>query len=521
MTPVDVALYREDNLSMLRRTLLLLSTAFVAFAALPDVVKTDNGQVSGTTGKDPSVRVFKGIPFAASPAGENRWKAPQPAAKWDGAKKADTFSLTCTTGAGGGAGKGGKGGGKGGPPTSGEDCLYLNVWTTAQSANEKRPVIFWSYGGGFTGGSGSEPRYDGEALAKKGVIFVTYNYRLGALGFFAHPELAKESSHNTSGNYGVMDTIAALRWVQKNIAAFGGDPNRVTIDGESAGAIMIATMVGSPEGKGLFQRAMGQSGAWMGLSMTKMRTRQQAEETGAKAAGSNSIAQLRAMSLEDLGQNLRGVQAGPIVDGWLVPEDLSITFAKGQQNKVDVLVGSNQDEGTFAGFARPITADQAKSYGDDSSEFMRLYPAGTTEDATKSGLMLTRDQVAWHMRTWAQMQVKTGKKAYVYYFTRVAPGQEARGATHTAELAYMFGNPPAQGWTDVDRQLSDQMMNYWVNFATTGDPNGKGLPSWQTYNGGKNDGKAMVFGNTTEFGTQVDVPRLKLFDHAYSKMMLQ
>jgi para-nitrobenzyl esterase len=506
---------------MLRRTILLLTTAFVAFAALPDVIKTDNGQVSGTTGKDPSVRVFKGIPFAAPPTGENRWKAPQPAAKWDGVKKADTFSLTCTTGAGGGAGKGGKGGGKGGPPTSGEDCLYLNVWTTAQAANEKRPVIVWTYGGGFTGGSGSEPRYDGEALSKKGVIIVTYNYRLGAMGWFAHPDLAKESSHKVSGNYGMLDMLAALHWVQKNIAAFGGDPNKVTIDGESAGAIAVAAMVGSPEYKGLFLRAMAQSGAWMGLSMTKMRTRQQAEEAGAKAAGSNTIAQLRAMSLEELGQNLRGVQAGPIVDGWLIPEDQSITFSKGQQNKVDILVGSNSDEGTFAGFGRPVTAEQAQRYGDDATDFTHLYPFGSTEEGTKSGLMLVRDQVAWHMRTWAEMQSKAGKKAYVYYFSRVTPGQEARGATHTAELAYMFGNPPAQGWTDVDRQLSDQMMNYWVNFASTGDPNGKNLPPWQAYNATKNDGQAMVFGNTAGFGPQVDVSRLKFLDHQYHKLMTQ
>ena len=505
---------------MLRCTFLLLTTALLVSAALPDVIKTDNGQVSGTSGKDATVRVFKGIPFAAPPTGENRWRAPQPVAKWDGVKKADTFSLTCTTGAGGGAGKGGKGGAKGGPPTSGEDCLYLNVWTTAQSATEKRPVIVWNYGGGFTGGSGSEPRYDGESLSKKGVIIVTYNYRLGAMGWLAHPELAKESSRKTSGNYGMLDMLAALHWVQKNIAAFGGDPNKVTIDGESAGAIAVAAMVGSPEGKGLFLRAIGQSGAWMGLSMAKMRTLAQAEDAGAKAAGSNTVAQLRAMSLEDLGQNLRGIQAGPIVDGWLIPEDQSITFSKGQQNKVDILVGSNSDEGTFAGFARPVTADQAQRYGADAAEFTSLYPAGSTEDGIKSGLMLVRDQVAWCMRTFAEMQAKAGRKAYVYYFTRVTPGQEARGASHTSELAYMFGNPPAQGWTDVDRQLSDQMMNYWVNFAATGDPNGKNLPSWQAYDYKKNDAKAMVFGNATEFGPQIDVARMKFFDHEYAKMMM-
>src|SRR6187549_2408103 len=246
MAAVDAALHREDNFSMLRRTSLLLSTAFVAFAALPDVIKTDNGQVSGTSGKDPSVRLFKGIPFAAPPTGENRWRAPQPAAKWDGVRKAEAFGAPCIAG----PAPAGRGGGRGAAPRGGaaapaaaapaaapaaaqqapreparsEDCLYLNVWTSAKSATDKRPVMVWIYGGGFTGGSGGLTWYDGEALASKGPVIVTLNYRLGSLGFFAHPELAKESGHNASGNYGMMDAIAALQWVKRNISAFGGDP---------------------------------------------------------------------------------------------------------------------------------------------------------------------------------------------------------------------------------------------------------------------------------------------------------
>jgi para-nitrobenzyl esterase len=495
--------------------ILILLTSTGAFAALPDTIRTTEGQVSGIPGKEPTMRIFKGIPYAAPPTGMNRWRAPQPAAKWDGVRKAETFSPTCATGAAPGKGK---------ASTASEDCLYVNVWTGAQSAGEKRPVFVWTYGGGFTGGSGSEGRYDGEALANKGLVVVTYNYRLGTFGFFAHPELAKESGHNASGNYGMHDMHAALQWVQKNIAAFGGDPGRVTIAGESAGGILVGAMVASPEGKGLFQRAISQSAGFMGLSIAKTRTRAQAEEAGAKAAGTNTLAQLRDMSTEQIGQNLRGVQAGLIVDGWMIPEDPAKTFAAGKQIKVDVLLGSNQDEGTFfgggAGNAEQFKSQAQQRYGDLTADYLKLYPAATNEEAAASNLARTRDEVGWHMRTWAQAQVKGGKKAYLFYFTRVAPGQ-TRGATHTAELPYMFQNPPATGWADVDHKLSDQMSTYWVNFVTTGDPNGKGLPAWTAYDPKKNDAQAMVFGNTTEFGAHIEAARLAFFDKAYAAFLKQ
>jgi para-nitrobenzyl esterase len=496
--------------------------------ALPDPVRLDSGAVSGISTADSSVRMFKGIPYAAPPIGDLRWRAPQPAPHWDGVRKAEQFGPNCTAGGGGGRGGKGKGGGGKGPapakaapagPAPSEDCLYVNVWSPAKSAGDRLPVMVWTYGGGFTGGSGAEARYDGEALARKGIVVVTYNYRLGMFGFFAHPELTKESGHNASGNYGMMDMAAVLRWVQKNIAAFGGDPRKVTIDGESAGAILVAAMVGSPEGKGLFQRAAAQSGAWMGLSIAKMRTLEQAEEGGKRAAGTHSIAELRAMSTQDLTQAVTGVQAGIIVDGWMIPEDLSSTFAKGKQNDVDILVGSNQDEGTF--FAAGNTSAEAaknrarQTYADLADDFLKLYPAGTDAESSASGLMRSRDETAWHMRTWAQLQVKRGKKAYLYYFTHVPPGSGARGASHTAELPYMFNNPPANGsWTEADHKLADMMSSYWANFIATGDPNGKGLPAWQAYNS-KNDGHAMIFGDTVQFGPQIEVPRLAFFDKYY------
>ncbi|HEY2842345.1 MAG TPA: carboxylesterase family protein [Bryobacteraceae bacterium] len=526
----------------MKKSLSILSFALISgsivFAAIPDPVRLDSGSVSGAPADDAGVRAFKGIPFAAPPTSELRWKAPQPAAHWEGVRKADQFGPNCTAGGGGGRGggkgKGPGGGGDKGPapakaaapagPAPSEDCLYVNVWTPAKSAGDRLPVMVWTYGGGFTGGSGAEGRYDGEALAKKGVIVVTYNYRLGMFGFLAHPELTKESGHNASGNYGLMDMATVLRWVQKNIAAFGGDPRKVTIDGESAGAILVAAMVGSPEGKGLFQRAIAQSGAWMGLSIAKMRTLEQAEETGKRAAGNHTMAELRAMTTQDLVQAVTGVPAGIVVDGWMIPEDQSLTFAKSKQNDVDILVGSNQDEGTF--FAGgPVTAETAKSrarqtYADLADDFLKLYPASTDAEAAASGLMHSRDETGWHQRTWAELQVKRGRKAYVYYFTHVPPGNGARGATHTAELNYMFGNPPnganpATAWTDADRKLSDTMMSYWANFITTGDPNGKGLPAWQSYSA-KTDAQAMVLGDTVQFGPQIEAPRLAFFDKYYA-----
>jgi para-nitrobenzyl esterase len=513
------------------KPLLAVLLTAAAYAGIADPVRLDTGSVSGVDLKE-GVRVFKGIPFAAPPVGELRWRAPQPAAKWEGVRKGDQFGPTCSSGAAGRGGGGGKGGGKGapnpgpakaGPPpqAASEDCLYINVWTPAKSASERLPVIVWTYGGGFTGGSGSEPRYDGEALAGKGAVVVTYNYRLGTFGFFAHPELTKESGHNASGNYGMLDMAASLRWVQKNITAFGGDPRRVTIAGESAGAGLVAAMTGSPEGKGLFHRSIAQSSAWMGIGIAKMRTLAQSEEAGKKAAGTHTLAELRAMSTPEVAQNLTGVQAGFVVDGWLIPEDLSITFAKGKQNDVDVLVGSNRDEGTFLG-GGPATAEAAKTrarqtYDDLADDFLQLYPAGSDAEAVASGLARTRDEMGWAMRTWAELTVKRGKKAYLYYFTHVPPGGGNRGATHTAELPYMFNNPPANGsWTDTDKKLADMMSSYWVNFAATGDPNTKGLPTWSPYNAKNNDAKAMVFGDTVEFGPHIDAPRLAFFDKYYA-----
>jgi para-nitrobenzyl esterase len=497
----------------------ILASRVVASASITDPVKTDAGLISGTTGTSPDVRVFKGIPFAAPPVGPLRWRAPQPVARWDGVRKADQFGPRCMQG-----GQGGNRGGAAPPPATSEDCLYVNVWTTAKAASDRMPVIVFAYGGGFTGGAGSEPRYDGEALAKKGVVFVTFNYRLGAFGFFAHPELTKESAHRSSGNYAFMDLIAVLNWVQQNIGSFGGDPSRVTIMGESAGAMLVSALVGSPEGKGLFHRAISESGAWMGLGIRKMTTLAEAEKSGvqqATALGATSSADLRAKSADEV---LRALRASDmIVDGWIIPEDLSITFKAGRENDVDVLVGSNQDEGTFFARGAAVTAemfrDQAKQrFGDRADAYLKLYPAGSDSEANDSSLRRSRDELAWHMRTWARLQSTRGKaKAYVFYFTKVQPGQEARGATHTAELAYAFGNlAQGQAWTDSDRRLADTMTSYWANFAAKGDPNGKGLPAWPAYKVRTSE-RMMILGEKVEAAPELDAARFAFFDAEYAR----
>jgi para-nitrobenzyl esterase len=455
----------------MKRTLpvLLLGVAILAStqmrAAITDPVKTDAGMLSGTVQE--GVRVFKGIPFGAPPIGPLRWKEPQPVAKWQGVRKADTYGNVCVQPSQ-----------KqrfptnvsvdlpDSPPVS-EDCLYLNVWTNANNANARQPVMFWIFGGAYSEGAGSSPHNEGWALAKKGVVVVTFNYRLGPFGFFSHPELTAESGRNASGNQALMDTIAALKWVQTNIAAFGGDPRNVTIFGESAGAAMAAGLVGSPLTKGLFNRAISESGAWMGLTMARMRSRADAERPPAPRAGGGgrggnapgaaaapqapatppvqpTLAELRAMSTDDIRR--RG-GAGMIIDGYVVPEDESLTFADGRQQMVDVLVGSNKDEGAFQP-TRNITPQQyeqqiRQQWGDLADEYLKVNPGTTNEEATAAADHMFRDNMHWHMRLYADAMAKKGKKAWLYYFTyepKPTPGQRNLRAVHTAEIPYVFNN---------------------------------------------------------------------------------
>jgi para-nitrobenzyl esterase len=506
---MNMASYRAATLFGLLTATLGAATTDVA------VVHLDSGIISGVSGSTPEVRIYKGIPYAAPPLAQLRWRAPQPVAHWDGIRKAEEFGPVCMQNTGGPAAQ-----------KASEDCLYLNVWTPAKSSGERLPVMVWIYGGAFTSGSGSLPGYDGDALARKGVVVVTFNYRLGIFGFFAHPELTKESDRGASGNYGLMDQIAALQWVQKNISAFGGDPRKVTIFGESAGSVSIADLLTTPQTKGLFLRAIGESGAWMGLGISSMRTLADAEQAGIQAAeglGAKSLADLRLIPADALLKAGRG--SGVIVDGWLLREQPDKVFAQGKQHAVAVLVGSNKDEGTF--FLQPagtekFAAQSRQRFGSSADEFLKLYPASSDEEANASQLEAFRDEAAWAMRRWAELEAKTGKKAYLYYFTHEPPaapgskGGRGRGATHTAEIPYVFQIPGNRPWTDADHGLSDTMSSYWVNFATTGDPNGRNLPAWPAFDGNRNT-KLMVLGDKVEVGIGPDPGHLKFFEEYYEK----
>ena len=494
-------------------TIFAISTAS---AAIDDPVQLDTGLISGATTATPEVRAFKGIPYAAPPVGDLRWRGPRPAAHWEGTRAADEFSPVCM---------------QFGRQKMSEDCLYLNVWTGAKTPSDKRPVMVWIYGGGSYTGSGSQPMYDGEALAKKGAVVVTFNYRLGAFGFFSHPELTKESDRREAANFGVMDSIAALQWVKRNIARFGGDPNRVTIFGESAGAGMVSNLMTIPSAKGLFVRAIGESSAWSTARIAPLDTLSVAEQAGLKLAdalGAKSLAELRAQPAEAIQKAGRGM--GPVVDGYLIKEDPGKVFAAGKQIDVPVLTGSNRDE-SFGGNPKSAAefVEQARMrFGDLSDAFLKLYPATSDDQARESAFYSGRDEMAFIMRNWARLEEKPGKsKAFVYYFTEQPPRlPNARGpfapgphgsATHVSEILYVFGHLDAsRPWTDADHKVADEMSSYWVNFARTGDPNGKGLSKWRVYNGKSQS--VMVFGNPPEGAQSPGEAQLAFFQSYFDKL---
>jgi para-nitrobenzyl esterase len=511
-------------------------TGFMAFVPVsdePTVVTVTGGQIAGTVSKDGAVRSFKGIPFAAPPVGTLRWKAPQPVKPWQGVRKGDQFGPSPMQGTPAPFG-----------PWSAEylipkapiseDCLYLNVWTGAKSANEKRPqerlpqerlpVLVWIYGGGFNSGGSGVPLYDGEATAKKGVVFVSANYRVGPFGFLALPELTKESGHNASGNYGLMDHIAALQWVKQNIAQFGGDPNNVTIAGQSAGSMAVNCLVASPLAKNLFGKAIAESGAGFARPYP---TLQQAEEAGLKtmqSIGASSLADLRALPADEILKKGQGGR-GPIIDGYVLPQSIAAIFAADKQNDVALLTGWNEDEGMSFGPAKKADEyrkQMEQQYGANAPDFLTHYPGTTDTEAARSQLNLSRDMIFGVQNyTWANVQSKQGKPVYVYRFTRKLPatGDYARyGAFHTGEVAYAYDN-----LTFIDRklrplepkddQLAKTISTYWVNFMKGGNPNGKGLPTWPAYS--TKDKRVMMLGDDVQAQSLPDAASL---DFLYGQM---
>jgi carboxylesterase type B len=485
-----------------RLTLVAILAAVPLSAAVDKTVNVTGGRISGVPARDASVMTFKGIPFAAPPVGDRRWKAPEPVAGWEGVRRADAVGASCiqtvvperkpwtyefmTHG------------------EISEDCLFINVWTAATSAKERRPVFVYIYGGGFNEGSGAVPVYDGEGLAVKGLVVVTFNYRVGVLGFLAHPELSREHTPNSSGNYGLLDQIAALRWVRQNIAAFGGDPGRVTIAGQSAGGMSVHSLIASPLARGLFHRAVVQSGGssvgGVGISLGP-RTLADAEADGAQFArskGVTSIAELRAMSWQKLtepapppasGVGVPRLRFSPIVDGYVLPAAVRDIVAQGRQHDVPTLTGANVGElGGLMGSQGPVTAEAfvrraRQQYGAMADEFLQLFPASADDQAAAAHVQSSREQALVSMYLWARERAKTSKTpAYTYLWDHALPGPDAGrfGAFHTSEVPYVLNTlyMSDRPFTDADRRIAAMMSSYWANFATTGDPNGKGLPRW-------------------------------------------
>ena len=514
---------------MLRSMLVLIAVIGLWCSVAPgDVVSVTGGDIRGAL--EDGVRTFKGVPFAAPPVGDLRWKAPQPVDSWLGIRDASTFSDSCPQ-----------------PPYPkdsiyptpegefSEDCLYLNVWTTAEESRDKHPVMVWIHGGALTRGSGSGSTYDGVNLAKKGVVLVTVNYRLGPLGYLAHPELTEESDRGSSGNYGVLDQLAALEWVQNNIATFGGDPENVTIFGESAGSWSVHGLVASPLGKGLFHRAIGESGAMYDVDVylaDRNKSDQiSGEEVGLafmKACGVDTLAEMRALPSEKIidvfssDPEGRKFRTRAVVDGWVFPDEVGNIFYRGKQNDVPVMVGFNAKEmSTLTSPASvPKSMDDYHSrikamYGELAPEFHRVYPAANPAEMSDAYLRSLGDNYfGLQMRTWARTTENVSSDAYLYYFTRVPPipNSEYTGAFHAAEIAYAFNNVGKSNEIDnpVDLALAGIMSDYWVNFARNGDPNGKGLPQWKPYSTQYED--YMELGDTPKAGNFVIKEQLDFFE---------
>jgi para-nitrobenzyl esterase len=465
-------------------------------------VQTSNGFVEGALEDD--LRVFKGIPFAQPPVGKLRWREPQPPKNWRGKRQAKKFAAKCMQRAlfsdmvfrSNGMS---------------EDCLYLNVWAPATGASERLPVLVYFYGGGFRAGDGSEPRYDGANMARKGIVALTVNYRLDVFGMLAHPELTKESPHRASGNYTLLDQHAALKWVQQNIAAFGGDPKRVTIAGESAGSAAVSAQMASPLSRDLIAGAIGESGA-MVASRRGSTTLAEAEQNGLKYAeglGATSLKQLRAMPAEKLIE-LAGREDLPpldmIVDGHFFPKPPGEIFAAGEQAAVPLLAGSNSEEGSWEQLLagkeptpENYLARIKELYGERAEEIASFYPASSADQVKQSARELASDRfLGYSTWKWVDLHGQTSDRPVYYYFyahprpiTRAQAAREQpvvapTGAVHSAEIEYAMGNLATNevfAWTEDDYKVSRVMQEYFANFIKTGDPNGADLPKWMPYNG--------------------------------------
>jgi para-nitrobenzyl esterase len=469
-----------------------------SLAAGGPIVAVESGKLQGISEAGPSsLRIFRGIPFAAPPIGDLRWREPQPVARWSGIRPATEFAPRCMQQ----------------PlfsdmmfrsPAPSEDCLYLNVWTPAKldgAQRRKLPVLVYIYGGGFMAGDSSEKRYDGAALARRGIVVVTVNYRLGVFGFFSHPELTASSPHHASGNEGLLDQVAGLKWVKRNIAAFGGDPKHITIGGESAGSIAVSALMASPLSRGDLAGGIGESGGMMQrLTPHPLGEAEQKGAAFAQGLGVPTLAQLRALPADQLlaaQGSAKDMPFDAVLDGYFLKEPPQVTFGNGKAAHVPLLLGTNSQEGpaeAIIGNAPPTVANYrsglARMFGEKADAVFALYPARTDADVLPVATALASDDfLAASTWKWFDLQRRTAAPTYYYYFTRVRPrwvedtsgNPQPWGAVHSAEIEYALGNlnaNPRYAWTAEDRKVSATMSAYFANFIKTGNPNHKGLPVW-------------------------------------------
>lgn len=456
-----------------------------------DMVKVSSGLLQGTTDPATGIHEFKGVPYAQPPIGPLRWREPQPVMKWTGVRPAKDFGPCAEQ-------IRPSGDLKIRAVQASEDCLYLNVWTPTENSHARLPVLVYFYGGGFSVGDGSEPRYDGESMAERGIVAVTVNYRLGIFGFFAHPELTAESAHHSSGNYGLLDQAAALKWVHDNIRAFGGDPKKVTIAGESAGSFSVSAQMATPISRGLFIRAIGESGSL--LNGHPLPTLSEAESNGTafeSLEGAHSLAELRAIPADKLLKDSNAAGAPHfwvIVDGYFFPEQPSDIYAAGKQAHVPLLVGGNNQElwpDTML-HGQAVTAANYEAvvrqrYPGFADQVLALYPDKTPDQTFQSAADVASDGwISFSTWTWGAVHAKTsGEPVYRYLFSRARPGES--GAYHTSEIEYALGNLATNkvyAWKPEDYTVSATMESYFANFIKTGNPNGPGLPNWPPAYGG-------------------------------------
>jgi para-nitrobenzyl esterase len=506
---------------------LMVSIFFTVACSSPPLTTTV--EVTGGTLKgvdQGGIFSYKGIPFAAPPAGDLRWKAPQPAEGWTGVRNADTFAPGCVQDSSMSAMTGA-------PANFSEDCLYLNVWTGAKTADEKRPVMVWIHGGAFVGGMTGTPMFDGTKFAQKGVVLVSVAYRLGVFGFMAHPELSRESGKG-SGTYGIQDMIAGLQWVKNNIARFGGDPSRVTIFGESAGGIAVGMLSAAPPAKGLFQRAISESGGSFappriadeaGENVPSLKLAESNGESFLKKLGVADIKAARALPAERIqeatGGGMDGVRFWPVADGYVIPGDPYELYEKGLFNDTPILAGTNSNEGGLfmRGPATPESFEKQirSGYGERADVILKAYPHATDAEAARASADVFREfAFAWPTWAWARMQSRMGTgKAFVYYYDHRTPASPD-GANHGAEVSYVFGNFGGPGGEPQpeDLALSNLIQSYWINFAATGDPNGTGLPDWPNFT--EKDQKVMYFDTSASAKPIPNLDKLEAFDSYYS-----